>query len=206
MLGLHGADQHSHKLINTNDKEIIMAIQDINIGALANDGTGDDLRTAMSKINANFDELDLRNDESTTGSSVGVGGQEVFKQKVGVNLEFRRIIQGDRISVTTNGDLITVATNLSGNTIVTDSGSLAIADGTSFNILGGTGITTKAVGSNIEINNDIGSVDFEENFDFGGILQQSASHRDYLQYHVDVDYGAITDLDGNRPTTNLGAI
>ena len=34
-----------------------MAIQVINIGSYANDGTGDDLRTAFDKINDNFSQL-----------------------------------------------------------------------------------------------------------------------------------------------------
>lgn len=41
-----------------------MAIQTINLGTYANDGTGDDLRTAFQKVNANFIELgasDVRN-------------------------------------------------------------------------------------------------------------------------------------------------
>jgi|TARA_B110000240_G_C13508901_1_gene457961 hypothetical protein len=180
-----------------------MAIQDINIGTLANDGTGDDLRTAMQKINSNFDELDLRNDEATTGTNVGVGGHGVFKQKTGYDLEFRKIIEGDRISVTTNGDLITIAANLQGHTFVTDSGSITKADGTSINIFGGTGISTSVVGSNITINNDTGSTSFENNFDFGAVAQGHNSHRDYLQYVVDIDYGTITNSIGS---TNLGSI
>ncbi len=38
----------------------------INIGTLANDGTGDDLREAFIKVNNNFNELYLRTPESTT--------------------------------------------------------------------------------------------------------------------------------------------
>lgn len=34
-----------------------MAQQTINIGAVANDGTGDQLRTAFDKINSNFTEV-----------------------------------------------------------------------------------------------------------------------------------------------------
>ena len=37
-----------------------MAIQTINIGTIANDGTGDDLREAFVKVNNNFTELDTR--------------------------------------------------------------------------------------------------------------------------------------------------
>ncbi len=180
-----------------------MTIQTINIGALANDGTGDDLRAAFLKVNSNFDELDLRNDEATTGSNVGVGGNAVFKQKTGYNLEFRKIVGGDRIAVTTTGDLITIAADLNGHTIVTDSGSLAITDGTTFKIFGGTGISTSASGDFITINNDTGSTSFENNFDFGAISQAHLSHRDYLQYVVDVDYGTIL---APIASTNLGSI
>ena len=37
-----------------------MAIQRVNIGTIANDGTGDDLREAFVKVNNNFTELDIR--------------------------------------------------------------------------------------------------------------------------------------------------
>ena len=34
-----------------------MALQNINIGALANDGTGDTLRQGADKVNSNFAEI-----------------------------------------------------------------------------------------------------------------------------------------------------
>ena len=37
-----------------------MAINLINIGNIANDGTGDDLREAFVKVNNNFEELDFQ--------------------------------------------------------------------------------------------------------------------------------------------------
>ena len=46
-----------------------MAIQTINIGTIANDGTGDDLREAFVKVNNNFAELDIRDPEKTTGAN-----------------------------------------------------------------------------------------------------------------------------------------
>ena len=107
-----------------------MTIQTINIGALANDGTGDDLRAAFLKVNE-------------------------------------------------------------------------ITDGTTFKIFGGTGISTSASGDFVTINNDTGSVDFENNFDFGAISQDVLSHRDYLQYVVDIDYGTVL---APIASTNLGSI
>ena len=41
-----------------------MANSIINIGTLANDGTGDDLREAFIKVNNNFSELYARSPES----------------------------------------------------------------------------------------------------------------------------------------------
>ena len=43
-----------------------MTVQTINIGTLANDGSGDDLREAFIKTNQNFTDLDLRSPENTT--------------------------------------------------------------------------------------------------------------------------------------------
>ena len=58
-----------------------MAKQDLNLGTAANDGTGDDLRTAGTKINQNFTELytDVASLQSisgvgTSGGFVGTGG------------------------------------------------------------------------------------------------------------------------------------
>ena len=51
-----------------------MAIQTINIGTIANDGTGDDLREAFVKVNSNFTELNARSTESTTVAYLGSAG------------------------------------------------------------------------------------------------------------------------------------
>lgn len=65
-----------------------MAIQVINVGLLANDGSGDDLREAFIKVNQNFDELDLRT-ESTTAVTVGSGPYRFYKEQSGSELRFR---------------------------------------------------------------------------------------------------------------------
>lgn len=47
-----------------------MAKQTVNIGTVVNDGTGDNLRVSMDKINDNFDELYLfANSEGLTGQT-----------------------------------------------------------------------------------------------------------------------------------------
>ena len=54
-----------------------MAKQTINIGTSANDGTGDPLRTAFTKINQNFTELYGNSDEANDlleDSSPQLGG------------------------------------------------------------------------------------------------------------------------------------
>ena len=66
-----------------------MALQIINVGNIANDGTGDDLREAFIKVNQNFDDLDLRT-ESTTAQNAAVGaGYGTYKEQVGSILYFR---------------------------------------------------------------------------------------------------------------------
>lgn len=70
-----------------------MAVQTINVGVLANDGTGDDLREAFIKANQNFDDLDLRVASFTeiTGENLGTTGFSVFAEKENNNLQFRKI-------------------------------------------------------------------------------------------------------------------
>jgi len=70
-----------------------MAIQQIDVGVLANDGTGDDLREAFIKTNQNFDELDLRVASFTeiTGSNIGSSGYNVFAERVVNDFQFRKL-------------------------------------------------------------------------------------------------------------------
>lgn len=67
-----------------------MAIQTINIGLIANDGTGDDLREAFSKVNANFSELDIRA-ANLSAENVGISGYGIFKEQVDNTLQFRSL-------------------------------------------------------------------------------------------------------------------
>lgn len=90
-----------------------MTLKTINLGNYANDGTGDDLRTAFEKVNFNFGEL------SGTSSIVNASnlgsGQGVFAQRNAGTLEFKSLTSTDN-SITLSHTSTTV--NLHANTTV----------------------------------------------------------------------------------------
>ena len=131
-----------------------MALQTINIGTLANDGTGDDLREAFIKVNQNFDDLDLRSPESTSVTNLGNTGEGVFAQKVGSALQLKKLVQGSNVTLTssTTGITINATGGLQQLNVVSDSGSLQLADGGTLNIRGGSGSTTSIAGNVLTIN------------------------------------------------------
>jgi len=97
-----------------------MAKQTINIGTSANDGTGDPLRTAFTKINQNFTELYGNSDEANDlleDSSPQLGGD--------LDLNGRRIITGRsneniRLSPSGTGTIeLQANTNVTGNITAT---------------------------------------------------------------------------------------
>ena len=66
-------------------------LQTINLGSYANDGTGDDLRTAFEKVNINFGLLFA---EASVNTAINLGGGAgIFAQKNPgtVNLEFKTL-------------------------------------------------------------------------------------------------------------------
>lgn len=137
-----------------------MAIQTINIGQIANDGTGDDLRSAFDKVNDNFQELDLRFPEEATGLNLGDIGEGVFKQASNSQLQFKKLVAGTNISFTTNDTGITIdsAASLDQLLAVTDSGSITVQRGQSIGINGGLGISTRADGQTLVIDAGAGVV------------------------------------------------
>lgn len=125
----------------------------INIGQIANDGTGDDLREAFIKVNQNFEELDLREPESTEVSNLG-GGAELFKSKNGATLGFRTLDAGSNITLTTVGDTIQVSAvgGLQSLTVASDSGNLTLQDGDTFTVTGTSGASTSVSNGELVIN------------------------------------------------------
>ena len=131
-----------------------MAQTTINVGSNANDGTGDDLREAFIKVNQNFEDLDLRAPESTTASNLGNVGEGVFHQKAGADLQFKKLVSGANITLTssTNGITVNALGGLQQLNVVSDSGSNQLADGDTLNIFGGTGASTTLSGNVLTVN------------------------------------------------------
>jgi len=87
-----------------------MPIQRIEIGGYANDGTGDDLRTAFNKVNANFTLLDSDaqiNDGATVGTGVAV-----LKGKTSTILQFKSLTSTDTsVTLTSTDDTVNLRAN-----------------------------------------------------------------------------------------------
>jgi hypothetical protein len=83
-----------------------MVIDLVDLGTFPNDGTGDDLRTAFEKVNANFTNID----NSIVIGALNIGaGTGVFASKSGDNLEFKSLVSGANINISTNANTITIA-------------------------------------------------------------------------------------------------
>lgn len=117
-----------------------MTIQSIRVGSYANDGTGDDLRTAFEKVNANFAELTII---TGVAGAVNLGsGTGIFAQKNSTNLEFKSLTStSNTISITNTSNTINLeaVTSLSLDTNPELSGDLNL---NGYNIYGGNVQTT----------------------------------------------------------------
>ena len=132
-----------------------MAIQTVNIGTIANDGTGDDLREAFVKVNANFNELDLRAPERTTGANLGSAGEGVFAQLSGSEMQFKKIVGGTAVTLASDGNAITInstATGLPAVQVFADNNNFTLNNAnTVLTLAGGNLVTTNLNGSTITI-------------------------------------------------------
>ena len=154
-----------------------MAIQTINIGNIANDGTGDDIRVAFGKVNDNFEELDLRNPGSLTASNLGSIGEGIFAQKEGTDLQFKKIIGGLGTTLTATGDTITIdGSAISTLTIGTDNGSIIVNTSSTISINGGNGIATRQNGNQVIADIEAGALSFDTNPTLGGNLDGNGNN------------------------------
>lgn len=180
-----------------------MAVSLINIGTLANDGTGDDLREAFIKVNDNFEELDLRQPEQTTASNLGSVGEGFFAQKVGYDLQFKKIIAGDNVTLTSgaNGITVTALGGLQSINIIADAGGIILSDGDTLRIQGGNYITTRVDTENNNVLIDgQGPLVTEPNPTLGAELQGAGNN---LVNIGTVDAGNVTSTNFFGPLDGL---
>jgi hypothetical protein len=132
-----------------------MAIQIVNIGTIANDGTGDDLREAFVKVNNNFTELNARSTESTTVANLGSAGEGVFGQISGTELQFKKIIAGTAITLAADSNAITInstATGLPSLQVFADNNNITLdSNGNALTLAGGGTTTTNLSGTTLTI-------------------------------------------------------
>ena len=175
-------------------------IQTINIGNLVNDGTGDDLRTAFQKVNANFAEL---NDEITL-NLVSVGnGETVFKEKSDSDLIFRSIRGGSGIQVQNVSDTLVVSNTRSVpfERIDTDSGTILSASYQALTLQGtaaptsGTGtkdIEVTASGSSVRFKTIIPVTEYLQTYDFGTLTGNYQNAIQLALTAANIDFGTLT--------------
>jgi hypothetical protein len=80
----------------------------VDVGFVANDGTGDTLRDSFLKINGNFLYVGSRLGNAITGTNVGLTGQGIFKEVVNSNIRLRKIDGDGNLRVRLVGDVITL--------------------------------------------------------------------------------------------------
>ena len=121
-----------------------MAVELINIGNIANDGTGDELRVAFRKINQNLEDFDIRLGDEVEGLNTGLG-VGIFKGRTGNDLEFRSLVAGSNIEILGLSASIEISAPnaLTSTPFITDSGSYILTAGNSISLVGGTGISTR---------------------------------------------------------------
>lgn len=178
-----------------------MTIQNINVGNIANDGTGDDLRDAFIKVNQNFQEIELLVEdnllENLQVTNLGSGGSEVYASYENNQLSFRRLVPGENITLSQTANTIQINASSITRTLIfaTESGSVLITN---------SGTVTFQGDENLLIsgNNNTGTVNFSLRdeitkyltFDFGtNFGTTKSSILDFVVSTVGVDLGTFTN-------------
>ena len=147
-----------------------MPIDRINVGTLANDGTGDDLRQAFVKVNNNFNDLDLRVQGQATATNLGAGTGIFYSKENGV-IGLKSLVAGTNIEITNDENTVTI-NNAGTINLQATSGTGAITGANRTLIVqGGTNVSTTALGNTITVNVDAtGLVQSDANPSLGGNL------------------------------------
>jgi|TARA_B110000908_G_scaffold40440_1_gene49119 hypothetical protein len=189
-----------------------MTISRINVGNIANDGTGDDLRQAFVKVNNNFDELDLKVVPQNTAHNLGAG-EGVFYTKENHVLNFRSLVAGDNIVIGGDATSITI-TNPGNLTLTTDGETLSLSGASrQFGVNGGQSINTSLAGNSINVALDpTNLVSLDTNPALGGALDAGSNNINNVNslYATTVNatsvVGALTGTVNGVDVTEIGRI
>ena len=190
-----------------------MTIQTINIGNVVNDGLGDDLRTAFEKVNANFSDLSAQ--LTITATNVGTVGVGIFKEKVGADLKFKKLVSGTKMLLNENTDTVTV-NNTAPDAFIridTDAGAMLASTYQQITMAGtaAPGSTTSrkdievtAFGSTVSFKTIIPVTDILESYDFGTINGSYTNAMQVALQSANIDFGTV--LLPGRIDIDCGAI
>jgi hypothetical protein len=131
-----------------------MTIKRINVGEIANDGTGDDLREAFIKVNDNFTEVDNKiTSTNITAQNLGTTGVGVFAKQENSILYFKELQAGNNTNITTtnNSIIIESAGGLDEILVLSDNGSITVDGSNYLGIQGGNIIETRSPGNTLFI-------------------------------------------------------
>jgi len=164
-----------------------MTLQLVNLGNYANDGTGDDLRTAFQKVNANFTALNTETNISN-GANLG-SGVGLFKDRNVANLEFKSLTStGNTVAITSAANTVNLetTTTLENDLNPTLAGTLNLNG----NYVYGGDVQTSIFGINIPIIAGLLELILQSNqliVDMGSVLSPAGSK-------VSGDRGTVLDL------------
>jgi hypothetical protein len=169
-----------------------MTIQTINLGNYANDGTGDDLRTAFEKVNANFHTLDVA---AAIGAATNLGsGTGLYAGKNSTNLEFKSLTSTDTSVVITN---TATSVNLQAKTTLANDTDPTLSENLNLNgnyIYGGDTQTT-VYGYDVALLNALVEIMIESNnlpIDFGTFESPTGGETNFRGYTFDMGILAFT--------------
>lgn len=187
-----------------------MPIQTINLGNYANDGTGDDLRTAFTKVNANF-QLVGATLGIIGGENVG-GGTGIFKRRDNDNLtlEFKSLTSTDgSVEISNTTDTV----NLKSLSLLENDPSPSLSGDLQLNgnniVIGGIGggdVRTTIFGIDIRNTTALLELLIHSNsvtIDFGSFIDGTAGTPDSPSVILDMN-GVVADFLGFSVTDPSG--
>tara|TARA_B100000212_G_C27384187_1_gene538434 strand:+ start:2315 stop:3013 length:699 start_codon:yes stop_codon:yes gene_type:complete len=152
-----------------------MPIDRINVGTLANDGTGDDLRQAFVKVNNNFDDINSRVQGQATAQNLGAGTGIFYSKENGV-IGLKSLVAGANIEITSDNDTVTISTPGTINLQATSGTGAITGANRTLVVQGGTNISTTALGNTITVNVDsTGLVQSDSSPALGGNLDANSN-------------------------------